>query len=223
VDALVARPRVLAGKANDQLLHLLGDRRSAGGGGRVGPVPADHAPMPAQQRLVPYQEHRPARRWEHPAQRRQQRTVGGLQARPRVLAAQQRKLVAQHQDLDLLGRRRPETKQGQLKGTAQRQVDKRPDHNPSPRGEGKQARTDRSPSPRHACWSRPSSTSGTPRAGRTPQWVSWIARPRRANRFALLKAVVAGPSAAAPVRAPHPHAASSAIRLAVRRAANLAR
>jgi hypothetical protein len=47
-----------------------------------------------------------------------------LQAGPRVLAAQHRKLVAQHQDLDLLGLRRPEAKQDQLNGAAQRQVDK---------------------------------------------------------------------------------------------------
>jgi hypothetical protein len=91
-----------------------------------------------QQRPWSYQEHRPARPWEDPAERRQQRAVGGLQVGPWVLAAQHRKLVAQHQDLDLLGLRRPEAKQDQRKGTAQRQVDERPDHNPSPRGEGKE-------------------------------------------------------------------------------------
>jgi len=44
-----------------------------------------------------------------------------------MLAAQHRKLVAQHQDLDLLGLRRPEAEQNQLKAAAQRQVDERPD------------------------------------------------------------------------------------------------
>jgi hypothetical protein len=45
-----------------------------------------------------------------------------------MLTAQHRKLVSQHQDLDLLGLRRPEAEQDQLKAAAQRQVDERPDH-----------------------------------------------------------------------------------------------
>jgi hypothetical protein len=45
-----------------------------------------------------------------------------------MLAAQHHKLVAQHQDLDLLGLRGPEAEQDQLKAAAQRQVDERPDH-----------------------------------------------------------------------------------------------
>jgi hypothetical protein len=103
VDALVAPPRVLAGKPHDQLLHLVGDRRAAVGGRRVGPAPTDHAPVPAQQGLRPHQEHRPTRPREQTAQRREQRTVFRLQAGPWMLAAQHHKLVAQHQDLDLLG------------------------------------------------------------------------------------------------------------------------
>jgi hypothetical protein len=62
VDALVAPPRVLAGKPHDQPLHLVSDRRPSLAGGRVGPAPGHHAPMPAQQRLRRDQEHRPARR-----------------------------------------------------------------------------------------------------------------------------------------------------------------
>jgi hypothetical protein len=49
-----------------------------------------------------------------------------------MLAAQHRKLVSQHQDLDLLGFRRPEAEQDQLKDTAQRQVGERPDHTRPP-------------------------------------------------------------------------------------------
>jgi hypothetical protein len=64
----------------------------------------------------------------------------GLQAEPGMLAAQHRQLVAEHQGLDLLGLRRPEAEQDQLEAAAQRQVDERPDHNPSPRGEGEQGR-----------------------------------------------------------------------------------
>jgi len=49
-----------------------------------------------------------------------------------MLAAQHRKLVSQHQDLDLLGVGRPEAEQDQLKAAAQRQVDERPDHTRPP-------------------------------------------------------------------------------------------
>jgi len=40
-----------------------------------------------------------------------------------MLAAQHRKLLAQDQDLDLLGLCRPEAQNDQLKSTAQRQAD----------------------------------------------------------------------------------------------------
>jgi hypothetical protein len=85
-------------------------QRSAGGPwrGRGGPATGHHGPVPAQQGLGSDQEHRPARGWEQPAPRREQRSVGGLSAGPWMLAAQHRQLVAQHQDLDLLGLRRPE-------------------------------------------------------------------------------------------------------------------
>src|SRR5215211_2252664 len=85
-DALVAPPWILAGEPDDDPLHLAGDRRSAGGGSRVGPAPADHTPVPTQQSLGSYQKDRPSYPWEQPAQRREQRTVGGLQAGPWILA-----------------------------------------------------------------------------------------------------------------------------------------
>ena len=45
-----------------------------------------------------------------------------------MLATQHSKLVAQHQDLDLLGLCRPTAEHDQLKDAAQRQVDERPDN-----------------------------------------------------------------------------------------------
>jgi hypothetical protein len=53
-----------------------------------------------------------------------------------MLTAQYRKLVAQHQDLDLLGLRRPTAEQDQLEAAAQRQVDERPDHTDLRQGKG---------------------------------------------------------------------------------------
>jgi len=94
VDALVAPSWILASKPHDQLLDLLGYRRSSVGCGRVGPASGHHAPVPAQQRLGVQQKHRPADPWQQTAQRRELRTVGGLQVGPWMLAAQHCKLVA---------------------------------------------------------------------------------------------------------------------------------
>jgi hypothetical protein len=135
-DPLVAPPRILAGKSHDQLLYLVGHRRSSHGHGRVGPPPTDHTPMPAQQGLGPHQELRPASPRELTAQCREQGTIVRLQPWPWMLPAQHRKLVAQHQDLDLLGLGRPAAEHDQLKDVAQRQVDERPDHK-TLRDEGK--------------------------------------------------------------------------------------
>jgi len=94
VDPLVAPPWVLASKPDDELLEVVRERRPSHAGARVSPAPADQAPVPAQQRLGLHQEHRPARPWQQPAERREQRSVGGLQPGPGVLAAQHRQLVA---------------------------------------------------------------------------------------------------------------------------------
>jgi hypothetical protein len=57
------------------------------------------------------------------AQRREQGAILGLQSRPRLLATQHRKLMAQHQDLDLLGLSRATAEHDQVEDAAQRQVD----------------------------------------------------------------------------------------------------
>src|SRR6266498_575159 len=80
-----------------------------------------------------------------------------------MLAAEHRKLVAQHQKLNLLGLCRPTAEQDQLEAAAQRQVDERPNHTDLRQGR-REARTHRSPPSSRTCWSRPRPTSGTPRA-----------------------------------------------------------
>jgi hypothetical protein len=79
--------------------------------------------VPVEQRFGLDQEYRPAGPREVATQRRQQGTILGLQAWPRMLATQHCKLVAQHQDLDLLGLCRAATEHDELKDAAQRQVD----------------------------------------------------------------------------------------------------
>jgi hypothetical protein len=59
--------------------------------------------MPAQQRLRPDEERVPGAARQHPAEGRQQQPVVGLDARPVDLAAKDRQLVAEHENLQLLG------------------------------------------------------------------------------------------------------------------------
>jgi hypothetical protein len=103
LNALVAPAGVLPGQADDQLLHVLVQRGSAGLVVRVGPGAGDQASVPAQQRLGRDEEARPAGSGQRAAGRSQQRPVGGLQLGSWCLAAEHGELVAQHQDLQVLG------------------------------------------------------------------------------------------------------------------------
>jgi hypothetical protein len=163
-DSLVAPPRILRGEPHDQLLHLVRDRRSPHGHGRVGPPSAHHAPVPAEQRLRLDQEHRPAGPREVAAQRREQRAILGLQSWPRMLATQHRKLVAQHQDLDFLGLGRPAAQHDQLKDAAPTSGRRMTRPQAPQQRKASKRRTYRSPTPSQTRWSPAPSTSGTPRA-----------------------------------------------------------
>jgi hypothetical protein len=121
-------PRVLGGQPHDQGLHLIGNRWSAARHGWIGPVSAQHAAVPSKQRLGRDHKDRPSGPGQEAAERREQGAVFGLEPRPWVLAAQDCQLVAEDQDLNLFGVRRPPAEHHQLKDAAQRQVDERPDH-----------------------------------------------------------------------------------------------
>jgi hypothetical protein len=127
-DPLVAPAWVLDGQPHDHGLYRVGNRWPAAWPGWIGPVPAHHAAVPSKQRLGRDHEDGPSRPRQQAAQRRQQRTVLGLEPRPWLLAAQDRQLVTQDQDLNLLGVRRLPAEHQQRKDAAQRQVDERPDH-----------------------------------------------------------------------------------------------
>ena len=70
---------------------------------RVGPVVGDEASMPTQDRVGSHEEDGPAVTAEHTRERGEDRSVGGFEARPCNLAVQHGELVAQHEDLDILG------------------------------------------------------------------------------------------------------------------------
>jgi hypothetical protein len=78
--------------------------------------------VPAQQRLRLHEEARPAGLGQHAADRGQQGTVGGLQPESWDLAAQDGELVAQHQNLKVLGAITASEQCEQLDGAAQREV-----------------------------------------------------------------------------------------------------
>jgi hypothetical protein len=69
----------------------------------VGPRARDEAAVPAQQRLRLHQEARPAGSGQCPADRGEHGAVGGLEPGTWGLAAQHHELMAQHQDLQILG------------------------------------------------------------------------------------------------------------------------
>jgi hypothetical protein len=115
-------PWVLAGKPDDELLEVVGERRPSRAGARVSPAPADQAPVPAQQRLGPHEEARPAASRRHLADRGQQRPVSGLQPGTCGLATQHGRVVAEHQDLEVLGSIAAGQQHQQLDRAAQGQV-----------------------------------------------------------------------------------------------------
>ena len=122
LDALVAPARVLPGQADDQLLDVLIERRSPESTTGIGPGAGDQAAVPAQQRLRGDEEAGPAGSWQHAADRGEQGSVGRLQPRSLDLAAQHGELVAQHQDLEVLGGVAAGEQREQLDGAAQGQV-----------------------------------------------------------------------------------------------------
>src|SRR2546428_10441839 len=101
-DPLVSPVRVLASETKDQLAERALERRSPGPPVRVCPAAADQLPMPAKQRLRLEREARPRRLVERAAQRREQRAIRSCQLRPRALSAEDRQLMAEDEDLQLL-------------------------------------------------------------------------------------------------------------------------
>ena len=102
---LVAPAWVLPRHLLDQHHDFSADRRPTAAV-RAGPPPADQPPVPAQQRVRGHQAAHPQRPWEQPGQGGEHRPVGPVQPRFRVLALQHRDLLAQHQQLGVLRRRR---------------------------------------------------------------------------------------------------------------------
>jgi hypothetical protein len=91
--------------------------------------------MPAQQRLRSHQERPPRATWQHPTERSQEKPVGWRELRPPHLPPQNRQLVPQHQDLELLRALAAREQQDQLEQTAGKDVHQRQGHEQPP-GDG---------------------------------------------------------------------------------------
>ena len=102
MDTAIPPPRILASEADDGPSGFDHGRGPAWPV-RVGPVVRDDAPVPTQDRVGLHEEDRPAVTVEHSRERGEDRSVGGFATRTRDLAFEDRELVAQHEDLGVLG------------------------------------------------------------------------------------------------------------------------
>ena len=103
LDPAISPPRVLAGKAPDQLLALgaLAGSPAWWSPSVQRPLPTDQLPVPAQQRLRADQKGPPGRPEEEPAEGAEEQAVGRLEAGPMDLAFEDAELVAECENLDL--------------------------------------------------------------------------------------------------------------------------
>jgi hypothetical protein len=124
-DPDVAPTRVLTCEPHDQLAHHLIDRRPPQATARIRPVLRDKTLMPTQQRLRAHREHVPGASRQDPAQPREQQPVARREHRPRNLPPQNRELVPQHDDLQVLRDVLPRKQHKQRQQPANDEIHKR--------------------------------------------------------------------------------------------------
>jgi hypothetical protein len=106
LDPPVSPAVILGGEPLDQRGDIGADRRPSRPM-RVGPLAGDEAAMPAQDGAGGDQPVHPQPRGQEPDQRGEDRPVGPVQPGPRMGSAQHGDLMPQHQELGVLGGRRP--------------------------------------------------------------------------------------------------------------------
>jgi hypothetical protein len=121
-DRLLAPHGVLLGQADDQLLDIGIQLRPARCTMGKGPGPGDQPPMPAQQRRWRDEEAGPTGWGQDAADRGEQGTVGWFQLGSWGLSSEDGELVAQDEDLQVLGGIAAGEQDEQLDGAAQGQV-----------------------------------------------------------------------------------------------------
>jgi hypothetical protein len=113
LDPDAAPARVLPGEAEDEGAELRIDRRPARATGpAIGPLPAYELAVPSEQRRRGDEEGDPSITRDCPAGRREQDPVNGLELRSARRPLQHPELVAQDEDLEVLGAVVPVTPAG---------------------------------------------------------------------------------------------------------------
>ena len=130
LDPLVTPARILPCHPLDQRSNPPIHGRSAAGV-RVGPSPADKPPVPAQQRVRRDQPGHPQWTGEQPGQGSQYRPVGPVRLWLGVLPPQHRNLLAEHQQLGVLRRRRARQQHHPAGQADEYQVEHRYGHKPA--------------------------------------------------------------------------------------------
>jgi hypothetical protein len=113
LDSLVSPAVILPGHARDQRDHRLIDGPTPEMVG-IGPLVGDQATMPVQDRARRDQAMLAQHRGQRPDQRGKHRSIRPVQARLRIGSAQHRDFVAQHQEFNMLRRRRATEQQQQI-------------------------------------------------------------------------------------------------------------
>jgi len=130
-DPPVTPSRVLACQSNNQRLDAPIERRPPRPV-RIGPAPPDQLAVPAKQRRRADRQARPRTLRQSPRKRGEDRSIDRTEPRSLRLPAQDRQLMPEHQDLELLRALRPAQQHDQLNQTTKRQIDERPDHDNLP-------------------------------------------------------------------------------------------
>jgi hypothetical protein len=102
-DAEISPPGIFPSDAADQLDGLIEKGRTSRRTVRVGPVPADQCTVPTEDGLWPDEERAPALARHETSEEDDEGTVGPGEAGTGDLAAQHGQLVAEHEDLGVLG------------------------------------------------------------------------------------------------------------------------
>jgi hypothetical protein len=114
-DPPVTPARVLASEPHNQRLGATIDRRPSLASARIRPAPPDQLAVPAQQRRRTHRQARPRTSRQCARERSQDRPVDGPKLHSARLPAQDRQLMPEHQDLELLRALRSAQQHHQLK------------------------------------------------------------------------------------------------------------
>ena len=102
-DSQVAPAGVLPGEAADQLDGLGWKCWSSASSVAIGPASPHVRPMPGEDRLRRDEEPRPASLWDQAREQGDKRSIGPGEATAAHLSAEHGELVAEHEDLSVLG------------------------------------------------------------------------------------------------------------------------